>query len=32
MYLSVSGVLEGGECEDEASLRIEYSIKYPKEV
>jgi hypothetical protein len=31
MYLSVSGVLEGGECEDESSLRIEYSIKYPKE-
>lgn len=31
LYLSCSGLLECGECEDESTLRIEYSIKYGKE-
>lgn len=42
MYVSTSGVIEAGEvkkviligrskCEDEESLRIEYSIKFAKE-
>lgn len=31
MFISFSGMIEAGECEDEESLRVEYSIKYGKE-